>query len=316
MADWRDREGQSADGSTAKLEIASGPLEGTYIHLEVASALILGRAEPPPANLGGDGTVSARHAQVIVADNGSASVEDLGSTNGTWVNGRRIDVRAPLRDGDLLQVGATHLRVRDDHSRAPSASVFAASTTAEHSAVVVPNSSHPPRVRDRRWSNSLIGVARGLNERSELRMRASSYGTARASSVTTVRFRLEPLEGGPPVVVKVKGRRIDGGIEEGEVVEARGSFRRGEYYAQEVFGHETGDTLRVKFPVVETVVTIIGILAVTAAILAIFVFNVFDRDGGGGIPDAPTPAESRQASINACLSAGFSLEECEQQVPG
>jgi len=50
-----------------------------------------------------DVTVSRNHA-VLIDENGSFSVEDQGSLNGTFVNRRRID-RAPLREGDELQVG-------------------------------------------------------------------------------------------------------------------------------------------------------------------------------------------------------------------
>jgi pSer/pThr/pTyr-binding forkhead associated (FHA) protein len=35
---------------------------------------------------------------------------DLGSTNGTFVNGERLDGRQRLRDGDVVQIGDTELR--------------------------------------------------------------------------------------------------------------------------------------------------------------------------------------------------------------
>jgi hypothetical protein len=50
-----------------------------------------------------DVTVSRNHA-VLIEDNGTFSVEDQGSLNGTYVNRKRID-RAPLEQGDELQVG-------------------------------------------------------------------------------------------------------------------------------------------------------------------------------------------------------------------
>jgi pSer/pThr/pTyr-binding forkhead associated (FHA) protein len=54
-----------------------------------------------------DVTVSRNHA-VLVEENGEFSVEDQGSLNGTFVNRKRID-RAPLREGDELQVGKYRL---------------------------------------------------------------------------------------------------------------------------------------------------------------------------------------------------------------
>lgn len=60
----------------------------------------------------GEAKVSRRHARIIFK-NGSYTIEDLGSTNGTYVNrGRRLIPGAPqrLNDGDEIIVGKTFLR--------------------------------------------------------------------------------------------------------------------------------------------------------------------------------------------------------------
>ena len=50
--------------------------------------------------------VSRRHARVhVAADGTSASIEDLGSTNGTFLRGGRTSGEAPLRDGDVAKLG-------------------------------------------------------------------------------------------------------------------------------------------------------------------------------------------------------------------
>lgn len=54
-----------------------------------------------------DASMSRRHAELVV-DGGTITVRDLGSRNGTWVNGVRV-TEAVLRDGDRLQLGATRL---------------------------------------------------------------------------------------------------------------------------------------------------------------------------------------------------------------
>jgi FHA domain-containing protein len=56
-----------------------------------------------------DDTISRRHAEVALRG-GVCTVRDLGSSNGTWVNGRLV-LRAELRRGDELQVGETILRL-------------------------------------------------------------------------------------------------------------------------------------------------------------------------------------------------------------
>lgn len=53
-----------------------------------------------------DAYTSNLHARVF-RRNGSVWVEDLGSTNGTWVNAERIEAPTRLGRGDLLQVGGT-----------------------------------------------------------------------------------------------------------------------------------------------------------------------------------------------------------------
>jgi predicted component of type VI protein secretion system len=58
-----------------------------------------------------DSEVSRRHAAIRSAG-GSLAIEDLGSTNGTFVNGERITVATVLRDGDSVRLGNTVWSVR------------------------------------------------------------------------------------------------------------------------------------------------------------------------------------------------------------
>ena len=55
--------------------------------------------------------VSRFHCRFTVTDDGTLQVEDLESTNGTRVNGQKID-RAILRTGDTLQVGRVEFQVQ------------------------------------------------------------------------------------------------------------------------------------------------------------------------------------------------------------
>jgi predicted component of type VI protein secretion system len=59
----------------------------------------------------GDPDVSRRHAEIQIS-NGDISINDLGSTNGTFVNGERIDQPRSLRDGDEVRIGAVVWRLR------------------------------------------------------------------------------------------------------------------------------------------------------------------------------------------------------------
>jgi len=57
-----------------------------------------------------DVSVSAHHA-VIRKDGAFWVVEDLGSTNGTWLNHKRVDDRAVIKEGDQIQMGSQMIRV-------------------------------------------------------------------------------------------------------------------------------------------------------------------------------------------------------------
>jgi len=56
-----------------------------------------------------DDTVSRRHAELRI-EGGRWLLRDLGSSNGTWVNGRRV-VEAEVRPGDVLHLGGCRLRL-------------------------------------------------------------------------------------------------------------------------------------------------------------------------------------------------------------
>ncbi len=72
--------------------------------------LQIGRADACQVQLA-DTYVSQFHARIYPRD-GGWYVEDLGSTNGTYLNQRRITAPAELRAGDHLRVGKTNLELR------------------------------------------------------------------------------------------------------------------------------------------------------------------------------------------------------------
>ncbi|MEN1679368.1 MAG: SpoIIE family protein phosphatase [Planctomycetota bacterium] len=85
----------------AFLTIAQGVEPGKRFDLD-ADTSVIGRSSDCQVALD-VAAVSRRHASVIRAD-GRFFVEDLGSRNGTLVNGQRISERTPLRDGDRILV--------------------------------------------------------------------------------------------------------------------------------------------------------------------------------------------------------------------
>jgi len=75
-----------------------------------AAPVTIGRAAENTIALPADDYASARHARIEPLRDG-VWVVDLGSTNGTTLNGRRIDGRERLQEGDVVRVGGTELRL-------------------------------------------------------------------------------------------------------------------------------------------------------------------------------------------------------------
>lgn len=100
-----------APRARARLVVVESPVlrPGEAIPLD-STSLTLGRSRANDVRLDGDEYVSARHARVEARLDG-VWVEDLGSTNGTFVNGGRVTSARRLDDGDVVRVGQTDLRL-------------------------------------------------------------------------------------------------------------------------------------------------------------------------------------------------------------
>lgn len=68
--------------------------------------VIIGRSARCPIQVDQD-AVSRQHARLTVGDQGRVVIEDLGSTNGTWVNDEQVEGELKLRNGDLVKIGRT-----------------------------------------------------------------------------------------------------------------------------------------------------------------------------------------------------------------
>ena len=92
------------------LSVEKGPKELRGVSIVVRGPVIVGRS-PNSDIVVGAGYVSARHARFSLMGQ-NLFVEDLGSTNGTGVNGQTIDAPTALRSGDVVNVGDVFIRVR------------------------------------------------------------------------------------------------------------------------------------------------------------------------------------------------------------
>ncbi|GIU84608.1 MAG: hypothetical protein KatS3mg008_1383 [Acidimicrobiales bacterium] len=85
------------------------PKEHRGRQFDLPDEVLVGRAPSCQVRLD-DNYVSSTHARIWRQD-GLVMIEDLGSTNGTWVNKRRVDGRVALERGDRLQLGKTILEL-------------------------------------------------------------------------------------------------------------------------------------------------------------------------------------------------------------
>jgi pSer/pThr/pTyr-binding forkhead associated (FHA) protein len=96
-----------AMGSALNMVAMDGPLAGQRVMLN--QPMELGR-ESTVLPMAFDSSASRKHATIAPTPNGIV-VNDLGSTNGTFVNGQRISAPTTIRQGDLVRIGATTFRI-------------------------------------------------------------------------------------------------------------------------------------------------------------------------------------------------------------
>ena len=91
----------------APREVATVTVDGRVLPIS-SDRIVIGRSRECDVRVE-DGNVSRRHAEVSRDGSEGWTVVDLGSTNGTELNGRRITKRMTLEDGDRIAVGGTEL---------------------------------------------------------------------------------------------------------------------------------------------------------------------------------------------------------------
>ncbi len=114
------RFGYAFCGSAAELTALPGAGRRRGLHFTLAWAggevtlhdgeNLIGREEDAAAWIE-SASVSRRHARVVISD-GKATLEDLGSKNGTFLRGQRITSPVVLANGEEIRVGAVPLRFR------------------------------------------------------------------------------------------------------------------------------------------------------------------------------------------------------------
>ncbi len=94
-----------------RLLVLASPVLGEGRTIEIAAPTVVGRDATSGIRLEHDEFASARHARIEPRPDG-AWVDDLGSTNGTYVNDKRLKRAQLAKTGDVIRIGATELQVQ------------------------------------------------------------------------------------------------------------------------------------------------------------------------------------------------------------
>lgn len=106
----RQQPGRQRRGAPTKLVVSEGTLTGTTVALQ-GQTITLGRAHDSTIVLDDD-YASSRHARIYPDRDGQWIVEDLGSTNGTYLERTRLTTPTPVPLGAPIRIGKTVIELR------------------------------------------------------------------------------------------------------------------------------------------------------------------------------------------------------------
>ncbi len=118
------------------IKVVSGPNAGAEFHMQRGSSYTLGKDPALCDIVFQDLSVSKQHSKIFLDDEESVFIEDLGSRNGTLVNGKLAEGKQKLSSQDLVSLGTTsflvidHSQIFDTIISTPTDSPFAKKQTA------------------------------------------------------------------------------------------------------------------------------------------------------------------------------------------
>lgn len=90
--------------------VTTGPLTGRKYVVNTDTKIIIGRGKKVDIDIDSDDYCSRKHA-LLYWVNKSCFIEDLNSTNGTYLNHKKISGKKELKNEDIIGLGATNLLI-------------------------------------------------------------------------------------------------------------------------------------------------------------------------------------------------------------
>jgi pSer/pThr/pTyr-binding forkhead associated (FHA) protein len=106
----RDREAEPSTPQTASIVVVHEPDGARPRTFKLAASMLVGRA--PECEIRVTDTYASQQHARLFGRQGGWYVEDLGSTNGTFVNDQRLAAPAMVQPGDTIRVGTTVLELK------------------------------------------------------------------------------------------------------------------------------------------------------------------------------------------------------------
>lgn len=253
------------------LVVVSGKNKGSVFPIP-PDGLTLGRGTRSDNPLSGDDKLSRSHAAITRDYRGGMFVEDLASTNGTLLNGVRIDGPQRLHAGDTIKLGESELQVIEG-------SAYRAGGESEKPAVgtVAPIGedwsgfeigtgalSTPAVIHDPSQSASEAGSEQN-RAGSPLKSRSANFGSQwrqdvvvgqvrafqhRTDDLTCWTFRVEQYDSSGnrlrPIPVEMRGFDFEGSLNDGDEVRVVGTWKNGTLRSEKVENRTTNATVTLK----------------------------------------------------------------------
>ncbi len=154
--------------------------DGREEEMEVANALTIGRAEGNDLILT-EGGVSRQHARFFV-EGGALQVEDLGSSNGTWVDGEKIEGPTAVTAKNQVVIGDYELAVKLGSKPRPKATGNAGQGSTRATGILPKTASRPGGAPPR--STKVMPVVRGKPDGAALAKRPATASPRTAAAPT------------------------------------------------------------------------------------------------------------------------------------